>query len=174
VIFVQPYIRAAAMSPLASRNIYEQQYQMHRFVADYFPHRVAVGDLGWVSFQNPNYVLDLAGLGSEKVRLLRSTGKFDPQSIEQLSREDGIDFAMLYDEHIFGPVPSNWCLVGVLKGESVTSASGDVLFFATRPATERPMRDALDKFVPTLPHRVVFQPHVCRAPVREASLANPQ
>lgn len=43
------YVRATVTNPIASRNIYEQQYQMHRFVVDYYRDAVAVNDLGFVA-----------------------------------------------------------------------------------------------------------------------------
>ena len=59
-----PYFMGLATLPLASNNIYEQQYQMHRFAVDFWGKPVAVNDLGYVSYRNPNYVLDLWGLAS--------------------------------------------------------------------------------------------------------------
>ena len=43
--------RAALQSPRAAQNIQDQQYQMHRFVADYWQQGIAVNDLGWVSYR---------------------------------------------------------------------------------------------------------------------------
>lgn len=59
-----PYVRDLFTLPVAANNVYEQHYQMHRFAADFYAKPVAVNDLGLVSYQNPNYVLDLWGLGS--------------------------------------------------------------------------------------------------------------
>jgi len=50
----KPYICALFTLPVASNNIYEQQYQMHRFVVDYYKRPVAVNDLGYVSYKNHN------------------------------------------------------------------------------------------------------------------------
>jgi len=40
------YIGTYILSPLGSRDIYQQQYQMHRFVTEYYNKPVAVNDLG--------------------------------------------------------------------------------------------------------------------------------
>src|SRR5262249_29726849 len=69
----QRSVLAEALTPASSRAIYEQNYQMHRFVADFYRRPVGVNDIGWVSYRNPNYVLDLWGLGSETARRKRAT-----------------------------------------------------------------------------------------------------
>ena len=84
LIVAAPYILNTVRTPIASRGIYEQQYQMHRFVVDYWKKPVAVNDLGWVSYRNPNYVLDIWGLGSEEVRKLRASGNMNSFTLSSL------------------------------------------------------------------------------------------
>ncbi|HEY0341328.1 MAG TPA: hypothetical protein VGC34_11030, partial [Steroidobacteraceae bacterium] len=55
------YYFTLATTPFATNNIYDQQYQMHRFATEFYREAVAVNDLGWVALRNPDYVLDLAG-----------------------------------------------------------------------------------------------------------------
>jgi hypothetical protein len=156
-IFVAPYLRSAWQTPRASRNVYEQQYQMHRFATDFFPRRVAVNDLGWVSYDNPAFVLDLWGLGSETVRTLRATGSMDADAVAVLTDKAGVDFAMIYGNLFEGAIPDHWRLMAVLKGEAVTAAGGEVLFYATRASAIPDMREALVRFAPTLPPRVTLK-----------------
>jgi hypothetical protein len=75
-ILVGPYMRLAIETPFASRGIYERQFQMHRFATDFYKEPVAVNDVGWVSYNNDAFVLDLWGLGSEPVRRLKMTQGF--------------------------------------------------------------------------------------------------
>ncbi|MDX1696293.1 MAG: hypothetical protein R3208_21185, partial [Ketobacteraceae bacterium] len=58
-----PYVVNLVTVPIASNNIYQQQYQMHRFAVEYYNKPLAVNDLGYVSYNNDNYVLDLWGAG---------------------------------------------------------------------------------------------------------------
>jgi hypothetical protein len=66
------YLMVTLTTPLASRGIFEQTYQMHRLAVDFYKQPVGVNDIGWVSYRNPNYVLDLTGLGSEAARKART------------------------------------------------------------------------------------------------------
>jgi hypothetical protein len=55
------YVKGTLETPLAGRGVYEQQYQMHRFAVEFYKRPVAVNDLGWVSYRNPNYVFGPLG-----------------------------------------------------------------------------------------------------------------
>ena len=63
-LICKPYVCGLITLPFASNNIYEQQYQMHRFAVNYYDKPIAINDLGYVSYRNNNYVLDLEGLSS--------------------------------------------------------------------------------------------------------------
>ena len=55
--------------------VYEQQFQMHRFLANFPGRIVAVNDLGLVSYDRPPglYVLDLWGLASPEASYVTGT-----------------------------------------------------------------------------------------------------
>ncbi|HEX8384591.1 MAG TPA: hypothetical protein VF576_00315, partial [Rubricoccaceae bacterium] len=63
-LLTAPYLYALGVAPSAARNVYEQQFQMARFVAEEWRRPVAVNDLGLVALRSPAYVLDLWGLAS--------------------------------------------------------------------------------------------------------------
>jgi hypothetical protein len=146
-----PYLQAAIQTPAASRGIYQQQYQMHRFAVDYWKMPVAVNDLGWVSYRNQAFVLDLYGLGSEQVRRLRMAGDWDAGRIESIVHRRGISLIMIYDDWFVGFVPQAWNKVATLETSRVTSASGRVAFYVT-PGTDRlAVQRLLQQFGATLP-----------------------
>ena len=62
VVISFPYLASLLTIPVAANNIYEQQFQMHRFATGWWKKPIAVNDLGWVAFRNDAYVLDLWGL----------------------------------------------------------------------------------------------------------------
>ena len=53
------YWQGTVKVPIASNNIYEQQFQMHRFIDGFYRGPVAINDLGLSSYHNPYPVLDL-------------------------------------------------------------------------------------------------------------------
>jgi hypothetical protein len=151
-VFCWPYIRSTWRVPLAANNIYEQQFQMHRFVNDFFRAPVAVNDLGLVSYHNPNFVLDLGGLASEEARILRS-GDADADDYRAFVDRNGVHLAILYDEWFEDQIPSSWVKVASmgLSRERVSSAESEVQFYATDAATARELRPELESFSRSLP-----------------------
>lgn len=145
------YSTITMKTPMAARNIYEQQYQMHRFSTEFFPHPVAVNDLGWVAYRNDNFVLDLWGLGSEEMRRLALAGARTAAAMSRLTQEKNVAYAMLYDEWFQGNIPADWCRIAVLNTSSVVAASGEVAFYLLAPNRKREMTMALADFKSTLP-----------------------
>jgi hypothetical protein len=136
--------------PLASRNVYEQQYQMHRFVTEQYHAPVAVNDIGWVSYGNDAYVLDLWGLAAPSVQAARASGR--AEWMDTLVRSRGVELAMLY-RHWFGNLPSSWRWVATrrLGGRPVTAAGRSVTFYATEPRAVPRLTALLTEFGRRLP-----------------------
>ena len=153
-----PYVVDLASIPNASNNIYQQQYQMHRFVVEHYRQPVAVNDLGYVSYRNPQYVLDLWGLGSQKALRAR-LNPVDPDWRRHLVDAAGVRLVMVYDEW-FGQVPAQWIKLGALQlgRRKVTAAFPSVSFYATDAETHARVKDQLVPFVATLPPGVSFKP----------------
>ena len=97
VFLAYAYVKAAVYTPIASEGHYDQQYQMHRFVTDFYKEPVAVNDLGWVSYGNNAFVLDLEGLGSESVRGLRAAHAFDAAHMAGLTSHYNVGLVMIYE-----------------------------------------------------------------------------
>jgi len=146
-----PYLQGLAMLPLAANNIYEQQYQMHRFAVDFWRQPVAVNDLGYVSFQNPQYVLDLWGLASPKALEARMKNE-PPAWIAGLTARYDVKLAMVYASW-FPKAPGGWRKIAVMRlsRKLITPADGEVTFVATDPAFVPEIKDALARFRQSLP-----------------------
>ena len=149
-----PYAAIAVLTPLASNNIYEQQYQMHRFAVDYVDDVVAVNDLGLVSYRNGHYVLDLAGLASKEALEGRlESGNNDWMQV--LAGKYGAKVAMIYDDW-FRAIPGNWIRIGELrlsKPRIATSRSVVGIYVIDRGDDDR-VRALLTGFARTLPRGV--------------------
>lgn len=128
-VIAYPFYQTTVWTPAASRGIYLQQYQMHRFVKEYWNRPVGVNDLGLVSYGNDKYVLDLYGLGSEEVRRLKLQGNLDADAIVRIAESKGVEMFMLYDAWFPGLIPLDWKKVAILHAPKVSSANGDVSFY---------------------------------------------
>ncbi len=150
------YMFGLATLPVAANNIYEQQYQMHRFVVDFERRAVAVNDLGYVSLGNRNYVLDLWGMGSPGL-LAQPEGVLRSAWLERKVVAHGIETAMVYDEW-FDDLPRTWRKVGELhlSRSRITPAWEKVSFYATSDVAYPRVRRRVDAFRATLPRRVRF------------------
>lgn len=151
LLISKPYAKTTLLSPSASQNIYQQQYQMHRFVVDYWKQPVAVNDLGWVSFNNSNYVLDLWGLGSEEIRRIKLAGQVSAKSLDAVVTRRSVKLMMIYDEWFIGLIPEGWRQVARLRTSQVTAGSGVVAFYITSSANKSEIIDLLQAFRATLP-----------------------
>jgi len=152
-LVAQPYLSAALVSPFGARNIYEQQYQLGRFAREFYAHPVAVNDLGLVAYSNPNFVLDLWGLGSEQVRKAKLAGEYGPERMAELAAAYDVGVVMIYDSWFPQGVPSSWTKVAILHTNLVTAAGADVMFYRTPSADAAEVTRALEAFATALPAR---------------------
>jgi hypothetical protein len=163
-VFCWPYIKSTWLVPFYANNIYEQQFQMHRFVNDFYCAPVAVNDLGLVSYHNPNFVLDLGGLASEEARNLRS-GDADADDYRAFVDRNGVHLVIVYDEWFEDQIPASWVKVASmdLSRERVSSAESEVQFYATDAPTVSKVRPELQSFSKSLPPGVrltIYNPGV--------------
>jgi hypothetical protein len=148
-----PYVLAAVETPLASRGIFEQQYQMSLLAQRIYNRPVAVNDLGLVAYGNSNFVLDLWGLGSEKVRKARLANRYGPNEMAALAEEHHIGLAMIYDQWFPKGVPASWTRVAVLRTRAIAAAESNVTFYRTPAADAESITRALRLFQSVLPPR---------------------
>lgn len=139
--------------PFAANNIFEQQYQMHRFAVEYYKKPVAVNDIGYVSFRNDNYVLDIFGLSSlESYRHWNSAKNIS--WMDSLAEKHNVNLIMIY-EHWFKEIPSNWIKVGELHlGNKQMTVSGSVVSFFIRDSDHLDqIHSLLSDFQKTIPEK---------------------
>lgn len=141
----------------APKTVALQQVQMGRFAKDHYNAPVAVNDLGYVSWQNPNYVLDLWGLANHEARQLRLHGT-EQKWVDGLTEKHGTKVAMIYAEWFPGQLGDDWQLLGKLKldGHSAFLASDTVSFFLTGPEDPAEVLQQLKDWQSGLPAGVQF------------------
>jgi hypothetical protein len=123
---------AAAYSNIrqACVNIYQQQYQMARFLAKY--HRgdaVAANDIGAISFFAPIRTVDLWGLGSIDVARSRKGGYWTPDFLDSLVRKRGVSVAVVYDEWFDPALLRRWHKVASWTIRDNVILGGDTVSF---------------------------------------------
>lgn len=156
--FGYSYLFGLFTIPIASNNIYQQQYQMHRFVQQYYKKPIAVNDLGFVSYKNTDYVLDLYGLASKDVLNYRSKKDQNENWMVVLSEKYNVEFAMIYSDW-FANIPEHWIKIGELRlsRKKITPAKNSVDFYVMNGDGYQNIEEKLEAFVETLPRDVVFK-----------------
>ncbi|SNT19267.1 hypothetical protein [Tropicimonas sediminicola] len=145
--------------PTATRTIDRQQAQMARFAKEFHREPVAVNDLGRVAWGNPDYVLDIWGLGSLAALDYRQNG--GPEHwVDLLAQQHGVELAMIYDDWFGGDIGPDWVRLGQLElsGPWHYSAKPEVAFYATSPEAAGALRAKLEAWVPGLPEGARFIP----------------
>ncbi|MGD0730930.1 MAG: hypothetical protein ABR956_06680 [Terracidiphilus sp.] len=168
------YVISNWKAPIAANNIYEQQFQMHRFVNDYYRGSVAVNDLGLISYHNPYFVLDLGGLASNEGRILFTTAS-SPDAYRALVDKNGVHLVIIFDEWFVHKIPATWVKVASMdqSRECVNCAEKEVQFYATDANTADKLRPELESFKQSLPPRVKLTIYSPRADaVHQATISN--
>jgi len=149
---------ALAFLPQASKNIYEQQYQMARFVQRYYQDStIALNDIGAVNFLADVHCLDLWGLGNYEVTQLMHHHAYHTPDILRLSREAGVKVALVYDTWYtpLGGLPRDWIWVGQWALPDNVVAGGDtVSIYAVDESETVPLMQKLQDFSALLPKEV--------------------
>lgn len=146
-----PYFTVLYSIPYAANNIYQQQYQMRKFAVYWVKSPVAVNDIGWVSFNNPYYVLDLFGLGNYEIYKKRSSEK-SALWMAQATRKSKVKLVMLY-KNWFVAIPKEWVSLGCLYFDMprVSAANKTVYFYATDIKYASEFKQQLLQFSRVLP-----------------------
>jgi len=164
-IIASPFILRAGQSLIriqqATLNIYEQQFQMARFLHEYYEGQaVGANDIGAINFFADIDCYDLWGLGTMEVARARMSGEYDSRRVDRMTRDHGVKIAVIYEEwfnvDIPGGVPEEWIPVGKWRIlDNKICGDDEVTFYAVDPdETERLIR-ALNEFSSKLPARVV-------------------
>ncbi len=156
-VFIQYWTTVPTVA-VASNNIYEQQYQMSRFVEEFYRQPVAVNDIGLVTYRSGGqYVLDLWGLSSYEALKARMSGA-GASWIAELTQRHSIRVAMVYSPW-FGALPAAWRPVGYLhlRGKRISVGDAKVTIYALDEEMAQTIPQLLTAFGKTLPPGVQLE-----------------
>lgn len=142
------------------RNIYEQQFQMARFLRRYYQGEgVAANDIGNIAFYADTRLCDLAGLVNQEVMHRLRARTYDQEAVRRLLARYHVQVVVVYDTWagIYGGQLPEW---GVPVGrwtipDNRVCASQTVSFYAPQPELVPRLTKALRDFAPSLPADVV-------------------
>ena len=145
-----PYASAIPAAVLSSEDVYDQQFQMHRFATDFYKGNVAVNDLGLVSYRlGPGrYVLDLGGLASlETAREAHKNAAW----LQGTARRHHVGLVMIYPGLL--AIPPTWIKLGTVCNLRPPVAIGGpcVDYYASDPADLPALSTSFATFAKTLP-----------------------
>lgn len=153
------YVVGLPILPISSNNIHEQQYQMHRLATEFYKKPIAVNDLGYISYKNDEYILDLWGLASFEALTLRQQSE-TAEWIQPLIGKKQVGLAIIYDKW-FEQRPKQWIRVATMEISRPGIIVGDtkVAMYATSPASLAEVNASLDQFETALPQSVILTRH---------------
>jgi hypothetical protein len=138
-------VSSTLLTPLASSNIYNQQYLVSQFVKG-LNEPIAVNDLGLISLNSERTVVDLVGLGNLDAMTARKNN--EASYVDRLMSKNDARFAIIYREWFSEKQLENLIFVGslTLNETRITPASDTVSFFANTTVSAEELKIKLREF----------------------------
>ncbi|QMU57054.1 MAG: hypothetical protein GKR98_01865 [Boseongicola sp.] len=136
-----------------------QQKEMGRLAKQSDIGNIAVNDLGHVTWQNPNYVLDLWGLASAEALETRLSEQAPDGWARDLTDDKDVSLIMIYDRWFENAVSPEWTRLGTLTTDVPLAFIGDyeVAFYASSSADVPKLTSAIMDWQQNLPERASFE-----------------
>jgi hypothetical protein len=136
------------------QGIYRQPYQVASFLEQYQPNAsIVLIDVGLVAYKTRAQITDLAGLGDQKITVLKRRQLLNQENLAILLKERKTRIAILYNQS----PPLGFCPVAFLRQEPKLCCASDTLTFSVpnRQAYDD-LAAALRRFAPHLPSGAVL------------------
>jgi hypothetical protein len=167
LIIIYPFFKRASLSayltPIATSNIYHQQYQMSSFLKQYYHgETIALNDIGLVSLKGEVEIVDLLGLTDLEVAKAIRYKYYDAAFIDRHVKERQASIAAVYDIintfYRMGDIPSNWIKVAEWEiPQNTVCASPIISFYAFDPKQAERLKQNLIDFSSQLPGEIQYR-----------------
>jgi hypothetical protein len=159
ILFAMPFalraINSLTVIPDATKNIYEQQFQMATFLQEYYSEKeVAANDIGLIGYERDGRLLDLWGLGSIEVVRAKRSGSYNTETIRAMAEREHTKVAVVYDHwyNLYGGLPREWLKVGTWTvSDSAVLGGNTVTFYAVDPSEAQRLSSYLREYSGRLP-----------------------
>jgi hypothetical protein len=158
ILFIAPLAGRGALwiywTPTASKNIYEQQYQMGLFLDRFYTgETVLMNDIGCANYLSDIMCVDKWGIGSLDVGQILLNGSMSADMLQIIAEERGVKVAILYAD---GLIPEEWEEVGRWTiRDNVVAYNSTVSFLAVMPSEKDRLVNSLVQFSPRLSDDVI-------------------
>ena len=142
---------------MMSKNIYEQQFQMSRFLKEYYNNAtIVINDIGACTYFADVKILDLVCLGSKETLDLRLKRQFTKENIKRLAENKNPEIAIIYEDAFKEYIPDNWKKAGTWTiNHNVGCAYPTVSFYSIGEPKEKLINNMMN-FVEKLPKDISF------------------
>ncbi len=157
LIFTVAFAERAAANfntPLATHNIYTQQYQMAQFLRMFYQGRTVIAnDIGAINYYADIHCVDTMGLSSLTVQKMWRGGMRN-ELLKTLSQTYPVDIAVIYEALFKNAIPEDWKEAGEWKiDDNIVCGSDRVSFFAVRDETLAQKLRIFSTFLPDVKER---------------------
>ncbi len=142
--------------PLAVQNIYQQQYQMARFVQLYYPQSsVVANDIGAITFFSEIKLTDLAFIGDWEAFNAEKNGHMNAAWVESTANRRGAQIAIVYDQWVKPIIPDTWTRVATWTiPDNFICGEPTVSFYSIDPEDGIMLQQQIRDFSPKMPPEV--------------------
>ncbi|MHA4811877.1 hypothetical protein ACX0G9_27525 [Flavitalea flava] len=140
-------------------NIYQQQYQMGRFLGQHYPTTpIAMNDIGGPSFFTSGKNVDMWGLGNIEVTKSVKKGYYGPDFLNWLTKKDSVKVAVVFERYFPPALLERWDKIASWQiMDNLICADDSVSFYAVDKKAGPDLKKNLHAFQSSLPQGVVVR-----------------
>ena len=144
---------AITNTPLACKNIYEQQFQIAMFLQQYYHHyAIGANDIGAISYYGDNNIVDLWGIGSNEVAASKLKNYYTTQFLRELIQRKNIKIIVVYEDWFPPDLWLKWIKLATWRiNNNIICGGSEVSFYVTDSTFASPLLTNLKAFGAHLP-----------------------